>query len=490
MPVPPMLEMSIKLFRKDMPMHRRTLTGRTSAAALVLALVGGAALTAAPAQAQASPVPPVDGVWRTDGYGTVLSVDRGLLREYQTTAAGCLPGGTARRSGGDGRSVSYAAKDGTVMTVRPGFAHDTAALRVAGSPGERGLHRLASLPADCTRPPGKDPVAAFDVFWQTFEENYPFFAAKGIDWHAVRDRYRPRIHADTDDATLFAVLSDMVRPLNDAHVRLEASEEQVFFGQRPGTEIPGPDLDERVKAFIRQRDLGGRPLQDFAGGRISYADLPGGQGYLRITGFGGYTGRGNATYAQNLAALDQALDSVFTAERAGRMQGLVLDLRINGGGSDSLGLHLAGRLTDRAHFAYAKRARNDPSDPARFTRPQPQFVHPGRGPRYTGPVAVLTGGSTLSAGETLSQALMERPGRTVRIGQPTQGVFSDVMSRALPNGWGFVLPNEEFLTRSGRTFDGTGVPPHIAEPVFTDEEFAGNRDSAFDRAVTELRRSR
>lgn len=146
------------------------------------------------------------------------------------------------------------------------------------------------------------------------------------------------------------------------------------------------------------------------------------------------------------------------------------------------------RLTDRPYFAYAKRARNDPADPSRFTRPQPLYVQPADAPRYTGPVAVLIGGSTVSAGETFTQALMERPGRTIRIGEHTQGVFSDVMQRRLPGGWEVWLPNEEFLTRSGDTFDGPGIPPHLREPVFTDEEFARGRDSAFDRAVSVLGR--
>jgi hypothetical protein len=458
-------------------MQGRTIT------AVVLALVGGASLVTAPAHASSATRGPIEGVWRSDGYGAVLEIDRGRLQEYQTTAAGCLPGATAERSGGGAHSASYTAADGTVLTVRPG------AVRVAGSPGERGLRRLSALPDDCTRPAPTGPVATFDVFWHTFEENYPFFAAKGIDWHAVRDRYRPRIHAGTTHAELFAVLSEMVRPLYDAHVRIAASEDQVFVNKRPGTEIPTPELDRRIKSYIQRRDLGGRPLQEFANGRIGYAGLPGGHGYLRVVSFGGYTDAEPETYADSLAALDRALDTVFTRERTGRLKGLIVDLRINGGGSDSLGLHLAGRLTDRDHFAYAKRARNDPTDPARFTRPQPQYVPAARGPRYTGPVAVLTGGSTVSAGETFTQALMERPARTVRIGQPTQGVFSDVMPRVLPNGWQFVLPNEEFLTRSGRTFDGPGIPPHLTEPVFTDEEFAHDRDSAFDRALRVLRRS-
>ncbi len=73
------------------------------------------------------------------------------------------------------------------------------------------------------------------------------------------------------------------------------------------------------------------------------------------------------------------------------------------------------------------------------------------------------------------------------IGQPTQGVFSDVMERELPNGMTAWLPNEEYLTDSGRTFDGTGIPPEVRVPVFTKEEFAAGRDSGFDRAVDVLR---
>ncbi|TXS32155.1 hypothetical protein EAO74_07165 [Streptomyces sp. gb1(2016)] len=122
-------------------------------------------------------------------------------------------------------------------------------------------------------------------------------------------------------------------------------------------------------------------------------------------------------------------------------------------------------------------------------RPQSIPVVPARDtPRYNGPVAVLTAGTTVSAGETFTQALIDRPGRTVRIGESTQGVFSDTLDRRLPNGMEVWLPNEEFLTRSGRTFDGAGIPPHIRTPVFTEKEFADNRDSAFDTAVAVLRR--
>ncbi|MFF1781374.1 S41 family peptidase [Streptomyces virginiae] len=446
-----------------------------TATALALALAGQAAPAAGANR------PTTDGIWRMDGYGTVLSIRNGTLQEYQTTAVSCLEGDSARQTG----SGTYTTPQGDVLTVRA-QGRDHGSLRVDGSVGDRKLRRIAELPDTCTPEAPHGPLATFDVFWRSFEENYPFFAAKGIDWHAVRDRYRPAVHAKTTKDELYAVFGEMIAPLHDAHVAVQDGD-RVFAQVRPGTVLPTEEWDTEVKQFIVEHDLeDARNLQDFANGRITYADLPGGQGYLRISGFGGY-GREGAPYAAQLAELDRALDTVLSQERTRRLKGLIIDLRINGGGSDSLGIHLAERLTDTPYVAYSKRARNDPADPSEHTRPQPAYVTPAQGPRYTGPVAVLTGGSTLSAGESFTQALMDRPGRTVRIGQPTQGVFSDVMARKLPNGMAAWLPNEEFLTRSGRTFDGTGIPPHLTEPVFTKEEFDRKKDSAFDRALNVLR---
>lgn len=456
---------------------------------VVLAVTGSAALSVASAQEDGSQYAarhtagPPAGLWRMDGYGTVLSVERDRVQEYQTTGISCLKGTSAGRTGGHGATARYATDDGTTFTLRPAGDGSRASMRWEHSPGLRKLERIEALPGTCTREVPRDPVATFDVFWQTFDENYPFFAAKDVDWEAVRDRYRPRVTSETTPDELFAVFRKMVAPLHDAHVSVLAGETGSFGQVRPGTETPTAELDAKVKKFIRERDLKGRGTEEFGQGRISYADLPDGQGCLRVSGFAGYT---KGDYASQRTELRRALDAVLTAERTAELKGLIVDLRINGGGSDSLGLELAARLTDRPYFAYAKAARDDPSDPAHFTRPQPLRVRPADGPRYTGPIAVLTGGSTVSAGETFTQALMERPGRTVRIGQPTQGVFSDTLERRLPNGWNIMLPNEEFRTRHGRTFDGTGIPPHIAEPVFTDEEFAHDRDSAFDRAVNEL----
>ncbi|MFB6439343.1 S41 family peptidase [Streptomyces sp. NPDC056411] len=427
----------------------------------------------------------LDGVWRMDGYGTLVTLEGRALRSYETTAVSCLPGSLRGTRAGapdpHGRS-RFTVPGSAPVTVAPAGA-GRAQLTIEDNLGVRALRRIGALPGRCTQRPARDPRAVFDVFWQTFAENYPFFRAKKTDWTAVRDRYRPRITARTTDDELFAVLREMIEPLHDAHTRVVASPQQWFAGMRPGTVLPTPDFTARVDRAIATGLGAGTVQRRWARGRLSYADLPGRIGYFRVTQFAGYTAKGD--YAGDVAALDRALDAVFTRARThgpGALRGLIVDVRLNGGGADPLGLRIASRLTGRPYLAYRKRARNDPRDPGRFTTPQPLRVRPHRGPVYTGPVAVLTGRLTISAGETFTQSLMGRSPAPVRIGEPTQGVFSDVLGRSLPNGWTFGLPNEEFCTADGRTFDGTGIPPAVATPVFTEEELAGRRDSALARA--------
>ncbi|MGD3107518.1 S41 family peptidase [Streptomyces sp. YGL11-2] len=471
------------------PHRPRTTTLLHSALAAVAALAAltatGCAPPAAAARAGAARAPSLDGVWRTEGYGTLVAIKGRTLRTYETTAVSCLPGSvTGTRSGApDAHGASrFTVPDQAPLTVSPAGA-DRARLAFDDNVGSRTLHRVGALPERCGRRPSRDPRAVFDVFWQTYAENYPFFRAKGIDWAAVRDRYRPRITAHTTDAQLFAVLREMIEPLHDAHTRVVAGPGRRFAGKRPGTELPTPETAARIDRAIAANLGAGTVQRHWAQGKLSYADLPGRIGYFRITQFTDYTEKGD--YASDVAELDRALDAVFTRARTQgptALRGLVVDLRLNGGGADPLGLRIASRLTGHPYLAYRKRARNDPRDPGAFTTPEPIRVRPHQGPVYTGPVAVLTGRLTISAGETFTQSLMGRSPAPTRIGENTQGVFSDVLERSLPNGWTFGLPNEEFLTAEGRTFDGPGIPPALATPVFTEAELAARRDSALTRA--------
>ncbi|MFE4976760.1 S41 family peptidase [Kitasatospora sp. NPDC056651] len=471
-------------------MTRRSM-GRAAAAAVALATAAGlAAPGAAAAQGetaaqgatalQGGPANPMEGVWRMEGYGLLVAVSGNRLTTYDVTAHSCVPGwitATQAAAPGPDGTIRYVMGD-NALTLTP-RGRNRAVEHEEGGVGSKSLDRLDALPPLCATPAPNDPLAVFDRFWEEFEENYPFFAAKGTDWHAVRDEKRRTITPATTVDRLQDIFADMLSPLGDAHTALarvvNGHAKPVFSGQRPGTTEETEELTVRARQASAAQLTG--PEQLFANGRLGVGRLPDGIGYLRVSSFGRYAPGG---HQNQLDELDRALDAVLADPD--HLAGLVIDVRLNGGGSDALGLHIAARLTDRPYLAYRKVARNDPADPTKFTRPEPITVRPSPGTHFDGPVAVLTSSISTSAAETFTQAMMGRSPHVLRVGENTQGVYSDVMIKTLSPDLLVGLPNEKYLTRDGSTFDGPGIPPNVRTPVFTTDELAGLRDSALSTA--------
>jgi C-terminal processing protease CtpA/Prc len=227
------------------------------------------------------------------------------------------------------------------------------------------------------------------------------------------------------------------------------------------------------------------PLRTFCNDQIEFAMMRDSVGYVRILSFAQYAK--SPRFADQLAALETALDSIFVS--ASSWRALVLDVRLNGGGSDVFGTTIAARLTGAPYLAYNKVIRNDVARADARSTPQPAMVNPSPRAGFKGAVFLLTGTESVSAAETFAMALMHRQPQVLRVGEATQGVFSDVLIRALPNGWRFGLPNEIYLTNDGKSFDGPGVPPDIQVPVFARRDLAAGRDAALDRVLAIVRDS-
>jgi C-terminal processing protease CtpA/Prc len=272
----------------------------------------------------------------------------------------------------------------------------------------------------------------------------------------------------------------MIAPLEDAHTFIGAeSLDRRFSGGRksPAT----VERDDRDRAFSLVTRYLAAPLSISCEGRVEFGMLRPDIGYLRIRSFSGYHADGS--FESGLEALEKALDSAFAAAES--WKALVIDVRINGGGADPYGLAIASRLADREYVAYVKQARSDPGDPARWTAEQPSVVIPSKRPGFRGPVAELIGIDSVSAAETFTQALLPRRPAVVRIGENTQGVFSDILGRKLPNGWRFGLPNERFVTE-GKSYDGPGIAPDVPVLSFTPEGLASGRDAGIEAALARL----
>ena len=421
----------------------------------------------------------LDGIWLSDGYGYVAEIAGEDMRVFEVTPVSCLPAGQGTRQMSAGGAPVFLVSDLDRITLLPGASADEKQIHRPGAASNIVIRRVSQKPAACMRPTPDTPESNFEVFWTTFNAHHAFLRERGADWAATRAKYRPRVTPATTPDELFAMLSEMIEPLHDAHTSLRAPAlNRTFRGRRPEA-TPVSQEDARQAFEIIQTKYLKDNLQAFCNTRVRYGRLNDTTGYLRILGFGGYVAGDDC--GEGSRELSRALDAVVADART--LKTLVVDVRLNGGGADPYGVMVASRLTDQKYVAFVKRARNDANDPTRFTAPQATWVVPAPGQRFTGQVIELISRNSVSAAETFSMALMGRTPAVVRIGEPTQGVYSDVLLRRLPNGWRFGLPNEVFLTEGGRHFEVVGVAPDIAVPVFTREELKAGRDSALDKAL-------
>lgn len=421
----------------------------------------------------------INGVWKSEGYGYVFEVTGGNWKAFEVTATTCVPSFTATQlqTALEGRKSTFKKKDGDVFFVRAGGSNDHKVLHFDGSASDMRVDRLREIPSVCQQMTPDTPIDNFEVFTRTWAEQYISFDLKHVDWDQVVVANRGKVTPATSPEALFDVLAGMIQPFGDRHTFIDAPAlKKSFHGIRPGTNpVPKGALEVTERAYLKG------PLQKFCQDQVQYGQVNDITGYLRIVSFSDYASGG---FASELASLETALDKIFSDNH---LKALIIDVRQNNGGSDPLGLEIASRLATAPYLAYTKKARLHPVDRTKWTEGDASWVRPSTRPGFHGPVVELIGPRTISAGETFTQALMGRSPHITRIGENTQGVFSDVLDRRLPNGWTFGLPNEVFFTPEGTAFDGPGIPPDIRVEVFAPSDLAAGKDPGLAKALEILR---
>ena len=77
---------------------------------------------------------------------------------------------------------------------------------------------------------------------------------------------------------------------------------------------------------------------------------------------------------------------------------------------------------------------------------------------FTGKIYILTSHATASASELLVLGAKELPNSKI-IGSTTEGIFSDILSKKLPNGWTYGLSNMIYETMDGVSYENIGIEP-------------------------------
>ena len=301
----------------------------------------------------------------------------------------------------------------------------------------------------------RDPERNFEFLWETFHNRYPFFELRHVDWKKQYETYRPKVTNKTSEGELFDIFCRMLRPLNDGHVELKArlggERKARYFRPEEKPRFHQEFTKRQRKQLLKTTEktlIGygfGKPMETEAW-MLHYC-RSGQFGYIRILELEGI-GKRRLTAALGRIARD-----------FGTLNGIIIDIRDNPGGEDSIAIAIINRFCGRKRVAFHRKTKIGPGK-TDFTPLKTWYLEPQGNVQFTGPIALLTCDSVFSGGEAFALALKELPHVTI-IGDHTNGIFSYQLEKKLPNGWELCLSYQVYLSADMVCYEGKGVPVDI-----------------------------
>lgn len=426
------------------------------------------------------------GAWEMEGYGRLIEVSQDTIQVYHHVKDFCIadrglvPAFSlyALEDGGNGLSLLY-----------QDYGSDSEVLQTRIK-----LNKLQSLPEACTagRYTSATPVEVFDLLWASFQEHYAFFADRGVDWNQQKLLYESRVSKLASVDSLFPVLSEMLAPLGDGHVNLYQGRDKAFNAGVGGLALRNRIVErwERegaegsagsfVGAWHRHVQssvydvLDEGSLQSGAAGAVEWGTISGDVGYVRINRFSGLAGRGISRPAQ-LDTLHAALREMSNDFADKRMT--IVDVSLNGGGMDPAAITVARYFADQPRHVLTKTIQG-----AHDTRVR---LEPVEGFQFTKPVYLLTSEVTASAAEVFVLIMRAFP-HVKHVGSKTRGGISGMLPKQLPQDFMVTISNEQVLDVEGNLYEGKGIPPTVAFPVFPDDSLYTGLANALRRLSNDL----
>ena len=308
------------------------------------------------------------------------------------------------------------------------------------------------------------PEKTFEVYWQTFEDNYAFFKLRNIDWKSTYKNYRLKVDSTTKEDSLFSILSQMVAPFNDDHINLIIPGIKEFTAEKPSPflkEFPEKSSRDSLWHVVDKTlyDYNFETVQsigpDYRSKKLFYFSKSKSYGYIRI----GRCFVSDATYDDTEIDAElggKFLDSVL--QTMNNSKAIILDVRSNIGGDDEFAYAVAGRFVKKKILGHSKQSRITGTDD--YTSLEEWYIEPKANSPYTKPLILLTNDQTASAGDVFAMIMKELPQVTI-VGERTLGIYSDMYGFTLPNGWLVSLSNQRYYSADMKCYEGIGTPVDI-----------------------------
>lgn len=437
------------------------MSGRSISLSICLVLISAGAIACRPVIATADAAAEVegqfDGVWRSRGYGWLWRISDGTVQRFDIGESFCIPKSSYAADTGIGHSWAELSDDRQTLRLRlqdPDYVYT--------------FDRLAELPALCRQEVSTTPEVVFDVAVNMFQTHYAFFEERDVNWENVVAAAKSELPPSPDEAELLGALEELLVPLRDSHVYIEADidgEDASIYGsdeRRPIQSQGRPAIDGSWNPDAAVASL--KSPRSRGDDTLLYGRFGDDIGYLQV----------NSMEGMRTARLEDALDKAMTAFKGARA--VIVDVSENGGGFDSFARLIARRFAAVPTVAYSKHAGDFAG-----ASPQEIVLQPPERSRFVGPVYLITSRDTASAAEVFAIAMRALP-NVVHLGETTDGSLSDELWKTLPNGWTLSLSNEVYLDSEGVLWEGRGIPPEI--PLEISDSHHVSR--AGERAVVKL----
>ncbi|MGM9805281.1 MAG: S41 family peptidase [Candidatus Aphodosoma sp.] len=312
-----------------------------------------------------------------------------------------------------------------------------------------------------------DPEENLHALWALLDERYCYFDAKNIDWDGVYGIYHAKLYGKQVWSVYeyFDLLAQMLDTLQDGHVNLyspfDVSVCSGWYTDYPADYYSGIIYsDKYLKNGVRR-----------AGGFV--------YGYLQGSdvGYIGYSSFSNGFSAANLLYMDNYFKDA---------DGLVIDVRDNGGGSLDYSRRFASCFfKDKTVTGYIRHKIGAGHDD--FSDPEPFATDPVDAPIDWSDrkVVVLTNRMCYSATNDFVVRML-CASNVIVVGGMTGGGGGMPLSQELPNGW-MVRFSAVPMYDACMKHTEFGVMPDIEIHITAEDVLAG-KDAILEKAVEILSR--
>lgn len=302
------------------------------------------------------------------------------------------------------------------------------------------------------------PQGNFEALWRIIDRHYCFLDYKqheiGLDWQAVYDKYRVRVDDDMSQMQLFEVLTQMLGELRDGHVNLSASHDYGRYWSWYEN-YPANFSDTLLRRYM------GTDYKIASG--LDYRILDDNIGYIRYESFSSPIGEGN---------LDDVLMHMMLC------QGIIIDIRNNGGGDLTNADKLAARFCQEKTLVGYVQHKTGPGH-GEFSAMEPHYLEPSSNLRWHKPVVVLTNRHVYSAANEFVMYMKALPQAKI-VGDHTGGGAGIPFSSSLPNGWSVRFSAVPTYDAQRQSIE-FGIDPDYRVDI-TDADFARGRDTIIEFA--------